>query len=112
MIINSKTVVAKDSVVKAKVSHARKPGMMGRSGKLSVIIESTMTLDGQVLKLRAAKSGNSGDNFRTTYTLVVLFGAAGLLKHGKNSTIDAGTVITTYADESKSVMVRDIRPTN
>lgn len=103
--VSGKIVIRKGTSVKATVSEARKPGMMGRSGRLSIFVESTSTSDGQTIKLRAAKSGKDGDNFGTTYTLVALFGAAGLLKHGKNATINAGTFFVANTDEPKCVGV-------
>lgn len=101
VLIDGLTVIKKGSIVRAKVTDARKPGMIGRSGRLSIIIQSIVLTDGRLLKLRAARSGNDGDNFRTMFTLTVLFGAPGLLKHGKNATIAAGTVFSALTDEAK-----------
>ena len=64
--------------------------MMGRSGELSIRIESTQTVDSQKLKLRASKSGAGGDNMGSTVALTVLFGPLGLLKHGKEAKIKVG----------------------
>ena len=102
--VSGKTVIAKDTIVKGTVSAAKKKGFMGKSGELSVRIESTQTVDGQKIKLRASKSGQGGDNMGSTIALTVLFGPLGLLRHGKEAKIKAGTILSAYTDEAKTVM--------
>ncbi|MDQ6788754.1 MAG: hypothetical protein M3033_18275 [Acidobacteriota bacterium] len=102
--VNGKVVIAKDTIAKGTVSAAKKNGMMGKGGTLSVRVESTQTVDGQKLKLRAAKSGDGSNNTGSTVALTVLFGPLGLLRHGNVAKIKAGTELTTYADEAKTVM--------
>jgi hypothetical protein len=103
LVLAGKVVVFRGVLVTATVSDARKPGMMGRSGRLSFVFESTTGVDGQTIKLRGAKSGKDGDSFGATYTMVAIFGAPGLLKHGRNSSVKPGTVFTAYTDESKFI---------
>lgn len=102
--INGRTVIAKDTLVKGTVATAKKKGFMGKGGDLSVRIESTQTVDNQKIKLRASKSGAGGDNMGSTVALTVLFGPLGLLRKGKEAKIKAGTVLTAYVDENKTVM--------
>lgn len=102
--VNGKTVIAQGTLVKGTVSSAKKKGFMGKGGDLSVRIESTQTVDDQKIKLRAAKSGSGGDNVGSTVALTVLFGPLGLLRRGKEAKIKAGTVLTAYTDENKTVM--------
>ena len=104
--INGRTVIAKDTLVKGTVAAAKKKGFMGKGGELSVRIESTQTVDEQKIKLRASKSGTGGDNMGSTVALTVLFGPLGLLRKGKEAKIKAGTVLTAYTDEAKTVMAR------
>jgi hypothetical protein len=63
--ISGQIVIRKDTPVIAVVSNAKTPGLAGRGGALSVMLQSTSTVDGQTIKLRAAKSGQGGDNFGT-----------------------------------------------
>jgi hypothetical protein len=42
----------------------------------------------------------------STVALTVLFGPLGLLRKGKEAKIKAGTVLTAYTDEAKTVMAR------
>ena len=101
--INGQVVIAKDTLVKGVVAAAKKSGMLGRGGSLGIRIESTMTVDGQKVKLRSAK-GKEGDNKTgTTVALVVLFGPLGFLKKGKNAIIKPGTPIKVFTDEDKKV---------
>ncbi len=105
VLIDGKAAIKKGSVVKATVTSAKKPGFAGTSGKLSIRIDSVVAADGQMIKLRAAKSGQGGNNTGTTVGLVVLFGPLGLLKHGKDAKIAAGTILSAYTDEAKTVYV-------
>jgi hypothetical protein len=101
--INGQVVIAKDTLVKGVVAAAKKSGMLGRGGSLGIRIESTMTVDGQKVKLRSAK-GKEGDNKTgTTVALVVLFGPLGFLKKGKNAIIKPGTPIKVFTDEDTKV---------
>jgi hypothetical protein len=110
VVVNSQVVIKKDAIVKGTVSDASKSGMLGRGGKLSIRIESTTTVDGQKLKLRASK-GKAGDNKTgTTVALVVLFGPLGFLKKGKNATIKEGTKIKVFTDEEKKVQISSPPP--
>ena len=101
--VNGRTVIAKDTIVKGTVSAAKKKGFMGKGGELSIRIESTQTVDGQKVKLRASKSGAGGDNMGSTVALTVLFGPLGLLRRGKEAKIKAGTVLSAFTDEAKTV---------
>jgi len=107
VLVDGKVVIRTDSVVKAVVTAAKKPGFAGISGKLSIRIDSAKATDGQDIKLRAAKSGKGGNNTGTTVGLVVLFGPIGLLKHGKDAVIPAGTILSAFTDEAKSVTPLD-----
>ena len=110
VVVNGQVVIKKDTLVKGVVSDASKSGMLGRGGKLSIKIESTTTVDGQKMKLRASK-GKAGDNKTgTTVALVVLFGPLGFLKKGKNATIKQGTKIQVYTDEEKKIQIGGTTP--
>lgn len=102
--INGKTVIAKDTMAKGTVTAAKKSGMMGKGGTLSIRVESVETVDGQKMKLRSSKSGEGGDNLGSTVALTILFGPLGLLRKGKQAIIKSGTVITSYTDENKTVV--------
>jgi hypothetical protein len=106
--VNGQTLVAAGTLVKGVISQAKKAGMMGRGGQLGIRIESTMTVDGQKLKLRSSKGKEGDDKTGTTVALVVLFGPLGFLKHGKNAKIKPGTHIKVYTDEEKKVQLKAV----
>lgn len=103
--VGGKTVIARGALVKGEISNAKKSGRMGKGGALSIRINSTETVDGQKVKLRASKGREGDDKTGTTVALVVLFGPLGFLKKGKDAKIKEGTRIKAYTDEEKKVAV-------
>ena len=55
LVVNGQVVVRKDTTALGSVITAQKGGYMGNSGKLAIQVESTTTIDGQPLKLRAGE---------------------------------------------------------
>lgn len=104
--VNGRVVIAEGTLVKGVVANAKKAGMMGKGGTLSIRVESTMSVDNQKIKLRSSKGKEGDDKTGTTVALVVLFGPLGLLKHGKNAKIKAGTQIKVFTDEEKKVQAK------
>jgi hypothetical protein len=106
LLINGKVVIAKGALVKGEISNAKKSGRLGKGGALSIRILSTVTVDDQKIKLRAAKGKEGDDKTGTTVALVVLFGPLGFLKKGKDAKIKEGTRIKAYTDEEKKVQLK------
>jgi hypothetical protein len=103
VMVNGKVVIARGALVKGEISNAKKSGRLGKGGALSIRILSTVTVDDQKIKLRAAKGKEGDDKTGTTVALVVLFGPLGFLKKGKDAKIKEGTRIKAYTDEEKKV---------
>lgn len=103
VVVNGKVIITKDTLAKGVVSNAEKSGRMGKGGKLGIRVESTTTVDGQKIKLRASKGKEGDDKTGTTVALVVLFGPLGFLKKGKNAKLKSGTKVKVYTDEEKKV---------
>ena len=90
VVINGHVVVRKGTEAIGSVVNAEKGGYMGKSGKLAIQVESTKTVDGQPLKLRAAKGKEGEDN--TTSTMVLSFiSPVFLFKKGGDAKVDPGT---------------------
>lgn len=104
--INGQVVIAKDTIVKGTVSNSEKSGRMGKSGKLGIRVESTTTVDGQKLRLRASKGKTGDDNTGTVIALSVLISPLFLLKKGKDAKIKPGTKLKVFADEEKKVQIK------
>ena len=100
VVINGQVVVRKGTEAVGSVVNAEKGGYMGKSGKLAVQVESTKTVDGQPLKLRAAKGKEGEDN--TTSTMVLSFiSPVFLFKKGGEAKVAPGTPITVYVAQEK-----------
>lgn len=104
--VNGHVVISKGTIVKGIVSEAEKSGRMGRSGKLNIRVESTTAVDGQKVKLRAAKSGKGGDKTGTVIALSLLVSPLFLLKRGKDAKVKAGTKLKVFTDEEKKVQAK------
>lgn len=81
-----------------RVSHAKKAGMLGRGGELSVRLEY-LKLDDTRVRLRANKGKEGEGKEGTAVVLTVLFGPLGLIKKGKNVEVKAGSPLTAFVDE-------------
>jgi len=100
VVINGQVVVRKGTEAIGSVVNAEKGGYMGKSGKLAIQVESTKTVDGQALKLRAAKGKEGEDN--TTSTMVLSFiSPVFLFKKGGEAKVAPGTPITVYVAQEK-----------
>ena len=80
------------------VTNAKKAGMMGKAGELNMRLEHLKAGDERV-RLRGSKGKEGEGKEGTTVALTVLFGPIGLIKHGKNVEIKAGTPLAAYVDQ-------------
>lgn len=79
------------------ITNAKKAGMMGKAGELNMRLEHLKTGD-QRVKLRGSKGKEGQGKEGTMVALTVLFGPIGLIKHGKNVEVKAGTPLAAYVD--------------
>jgi hypothetical protein len=91
-------VAAKGAHAVATVSTAKQAGMMGKPGELSVQLQYLVVGSNHV-HLRGTKGREGESKTGATVALTVLFGPIGLIKHGKNVEIPAGTPLTAYVDQ-------------
>ncbi len=80
------------------VTHAKKAGMMGRAGELSMRLEHIKVGDSRI-RLRGSKGKEGEGKEGTAIVLTVLFGPIGLIKKGKNIEIKEGTPLNAYVGE-------------
>jgi len=80
------------------ITNAKKAGMMGKAGELNMRLEHLKAGD-QRVRLRGSKGKEGQGKEGTAVALTVLFGPIGLIKHGKNVEVKAGTPLTAYVDE-------------
>lgn len=86
----------------AYISSAKKAGMMGKGGELSIRLESLRAGDYKI-KLRGTKNREGDSKVGTAVVLTVLFGPIGLIKHGKNIEIKSGTPLLAYVSDDAAV---------
>lgn len=91
-------VVKNGSHATATVSNAKKAGMMGKGGELNIQL-NYLDAGGNHVRLRGTKGAEGNSKTGATVALTVLFGPIGLIKHGKNIDIAAGTPLTAYIDQ-------------
>ena len=91
-------VVPKGAHAVATVSTAKKAGMMGKPGDLSVQLQYLIAGNNHV-RLRGTKGKEGESKTGATVALTVIFGPIGLIKHGKDVDIPAGTPLTAYIDQ-------------
>ena len=103
VLIHGVVVIAKGTLVKGEVTNAEHNGHFGKSGKLSIRVSSTTSIDGQQIKLRAARGKSGSDATGSTVALTVLFGPIGLLKHGSNAEMKEGARMVVYTDAPLTV---------
>lgn len=101
LIVNGQVIVRKGTEAVGSVVTAQKGGYMGNSGKLAIAVESTTTVDGQPLKLRAAKGREGNDKTTSTFALATFISPLFLFKRGGDAKITTGMPITVYTAEEK-----------
>jgi len=96
--VGDSVVVAKGAHALATVTTAKKAGMMGRPGDLAVQIQY-LVVGSNGVHIRGTKGREGDSRTGAAVALTVLFGPIGLIKHGKNVEIPAGTPLTAYVDQ-------------
>ncbi len=96
-------VVKKGAPAVAAVTNAKKAGMMGKPGELSIRLEYLKS-DDQRLRLRGNKGKEGEGKVGATVALTVIFGPIGLIKHGKNVDIPEGTSFTAFIDQDYTLV--------
>jgi len=96
-------VVAKaGSKATGTITNAKKAGMMGKAGELNMRLEHLKAGD-QRVRIRGSKGKEGQGKEGTAVALTVLFGPIGLIKHGKNVEVKAGTPLLAYVDQDTSL---------
>jgi hypothetical protein len=103
--VNGQVVLRKGTAAVGSVINAEKGGYMGKSGKLAIQVESTQTLDGGRLKLRAAKGNEGKDKTTSTAALSMIISPLFLFKKAGEAKIASGTPVTVYVAEEKRFRV-------
>ena len=103
--VDGRVIIKKGTPAVGSVIYAEKGGYMGKSGKLAVQVESTTTVDGQPLRLNAAKGSEGNAKTGTVMGLSYVVGPFAILKKGENTVVKEGTKLTVYAGEGRTFRV-------
>ena len=105
VVIDGQVVIKKGTPAVGSVINAEKRGYFGKSGKLAIQVESTQSLDGLPLKLRASKGKEGNDKTNSTAALSLIINPLFLFKKGGDANIAAGTPVTVFVAEEKRFRV-------
>lgn len=103
VMVDGAIAIAAGTPVKGTVATVTKAGRMGKSGNISIRVESTETIDGQKARLRATKSQAADEATGSTIALTLIVSPLFLLRKGNDVAYQPGTHITVYTDEKLNV---------
>jgi hypothetical protein len=100
--VGDTVVVQKGAHALANVTNAKRAGMMGKPGELNVQLQYLVAGDTRI-RIRGTKGREGQSATGATVALTVLFGPIGLIKHGKEVDMPAGTPLVAYVDQDISL---------
>lgn len=100
VVIGGQVVVRLGTHAAGSVINAEKGGYLGKSGKLAIQVESTQSVDGQPVKLRAAK-GREGNDKTNSMMALSFISPFFLFMKGGEAKVAAGTPVTVYVAEER-----------
>jgi hypothetical protein len=103
VIVNGAIAIGAGAPVRGVVSSVTHAGRLGKAGSISIRVESTESVDGQRVRLRASKTQKTDDKVGSVVALTVLVSPLFLLKKGNDVAYQPGTPITVYTDETKQI---------
>jgi len=101
VLVDGHVLIRRGTPAKGSVINAEPSGRIGKSGKLAVAVESTTTVDGQPVRLRAAKGKEGKDKTTSTALLAGTVSYFFLLRKGTEANITAGTRVAVAVGEEK-----------
>lgn len=109
LVADGQVIIKKGTLATGSVIYAEKGGYMGKSGKLALQVESTITSDGESIPLRAALGGEGNAKTGTALALSFIPGPFGILKKGDNTILKEGTKITVYTGEKRRFRIEETK---
>ena len=103
VLVSGAIAIAAGSSVKGIISSVTHASRMGKSGSISIRLESAETVDGQRVAVRATKTQHTDDKLGSTVALTVLVSPLFLLKKGNDVAYQPGTRVTVYTDQKIDV---------
>lgn len=98
LVVDGAIVVAAGTPVRGTIASVTRASRMGRSGSISLRIESTQAVDEQRIPVRATKGQTEGDKAGSTIALSLIVSPLFLLRRGNDVAYQPGTKIPVYTD--------------
>ncbi len=106
VIIDGKAVVKAGTPAMGTVSWVEKAGMLGKEGKIQITVDSTKSVDGQRIPLRASVTHMGKSETVMSVIMSILCCILFLLVPGKEASLPIGTEVKAYTDQDLTVEVR------
>ncbi len=103
VLVDGAVVIGAGTPVRGTIATVTHASRMGRSGNISIRVESTAAVDGQRVPVRATKAQSEGDKTGSTIALTLIVSPLFLLKRGDDVAYQPGTKITVYTDGKLNV---------
>lgn len=103
LVVDGVIAIAAGTPVRGTISNVTHASRMGRSGNISIRIESTSAVDGQRVPVRATKAQAEGDKTGSTIALTLIVSPLFLLRRGNDVAYQPGTKIPVYTDGKMNV---------
>jgi len=98
VIVDEVIAIAAGTPVRGTIANVVRASRMGRSGSISLRVESTTAVDGQRVPIRATKGHTEGDKAGSTIALTIIVSPLFLLRRGNDVAYQPGTKIPVYVD--------------
>src|SRR5207237_1639899 len=104
VVVDGAVVIAKGTTVEGVVAEAELGGNFGITGKLTIEVGSTTTVDGQTVRLNGSYSKRGKANLAAVGALSAVLGVLGpAMYHGKSAHIPSATKIKVSTASEKKV---------
>lgn len=103
LVIDGAIAIAAGTPVRGTIASVTRASRMGRSGNISLRVETTAAVDGQRVPLRATKGQTQGDKTGSTIALTLIVSPLFLLRRGNDVAYQPGTKIPVYTDGKMTV---------
>jgi len=94
VVVNGKTVIAAGAAATAEITESSKPGSLGKPGSVGVTVKRVAAVDGTIVPLSGTKVVEGKSNQTSAIVIAILCCILGLLQHGENAMIPAGSTIS------------------
>jgi hypothetical protein len=103
--VGDTVVISKGASAVGSITEAKKKGMLGRGGKLNMLMEYVKAVDNQNVRIRATISREGDDKTGKAVAVFILAGPFVFLVKGKDVVVHSGAEYPAYTDETKDIIV-------